>query len=95
MQSWITIESAIGLLYEKVFGAVRDGKPNTALRQINQLIPHLPEDAVDSIQRMRKIRNEVAHGNAQVEMGEAIAYAETAATLVNLIDYIERSTPSP
>ncbi|MEU7789063.1 hypothetical protein [Amycolatopsis sp. NPDC049159] len=82
-----------GQFARKGVGAARDRKPTTAQRQINQLIPYLPEDAVDSIRRMRKMRDEVAH--AQVEVGEAIAYAETAATLVNLIDYIERSTPSP
>ncbi|MBE1498253.1 hypothetical protein H4696_005353 [Amycolatopsis lexingtonensis] len=94
MQSWLTIESAIGDLHEKLFGAHRGTKLTTVQRQIDELVPYLPADAVDSIRRMRKMRNEVAHGNAQVDLGEAIAYAETAAAVVDLIGYLDRATPS-
>jgi hypothetical protein len=93
MRSWISIESAVNSLHEKIFGDDRSKRPTTTQRQINELASYLPEDAVDSIQRMRKMRNEVAHGNAQVDLGEAIAYAETAATVVDLLGFIERSTP--
>lgn len=91
MRSWLSIESAVDRLHRAVFGAPRDGKPTTTQRQVTELLDYVPDTAAESIQRMRKIRNEVAHGSAQVDLGEAIAYAENAAKVVDLLGYLERT----